>query len=403
MSLCPSEDLLFSRGAEMKKTEKDAAVDAVMVRKYREDRITNCCDIFKGIVRNTKVFMLVQLVIYLLLAYSLFMGVLGARKLIRPVVCTLFPLAGAAVTIVKRNKLGNIVGAGIDVASIAVILFFRMMELPEMILILASLVVHAVRAEKIYCYDLIKDLYGFSRFYSFDICNRVADDDFKAQSILESYDSVFDNELMKYERSSHYIPPLFKRIQTAAVCALIVGTVALTISMAVLGKARKAEEITELGSRKGGSVKGSVTQIFDMKSHGSGLAEDEYWVPMGGEQVCFVVPGEYRDSFRALYVFCHPDKQGSGEFVEVKPKEDGIKFTGEICKVDTSEYAESDLRPAPQMEQRSDLPFNTKYYIKLYSTGLWNIIQTVGIVLIVIGAAAWAVVIFIGSRENNKY
>ena len=55
------------------------------------------------------------------------------------------------------------------------------------------------------------------------------------------------------------------------------------------------------------------------------------------------------------------------------------------------------------MEQRSDLPFNTKYYIKLYSTGLWNIIQTVGIVLIVIGAAAWAVVIFIGSRENNKY
>lgn len=379
-------------------------LDAVYANKIRDDKITKCCDIFRGIVRSTKRFLYAQVAVYLLLAYSVFWATLGSKDFAKPVMCVLCPLAGLVLTIVKRDIKGDLIGLGIDVVMTAVFLYFRVMDISGFLFIASSVVIHGVRAEKISCYNRIKDLYGFSRFNSFDICNQVLGDDGFADGIVSSYERAFDDRLMQYERSSHYVPPLFKKVQTISAAAIIAGVAAMVVASSVMGKVKGAQSVTEIGSKTGGSVKGSVTQIFDVKAYGTdSFTEDEFWVSFGGEQVCFVVPKSKSAEFRALLIYQHPEYAEDDLLSDAKPSSKPIAFVGQIVKADDSKYAERKLTVTPQTQQNSDLPFNTSYYIEIYNTGLFEKLQSVGVILMLVGAAAWVCVIVAGSLENKRF
>lgn len=390
------------KGSKMESCEN--RFGGVYADKVRDDSITKCCDVFRGIVRRNKLFLYAQLIVYLLLGYEVLMAMLSVRYLVQGGVCLIFTLAALAVTVVKRDMKGDLVGLGIDVAAIAVFMYFRLVDSATMILFLASMIIHGIRAEKIYCYDRIKDLYGFSRFNSFDICNQVLGDDDFADSIIASYENAFDNELMKYERASHYVPPLFKKIQTLSACAVVAGIAALVVSSVVTAKVNGAQKIDKIGAKTGGAVKGTVTQILDVKSYSTdSLTDEEYWVTFGGEQVCFSVPSEHKEKFESLLKYQHPEKFDADMSSDVKPSSKPIEFTGEIVKADDSKYADSRLDPSKQAKENSDLEFNTRYYIKLYSTAFYNTLQKIGIALIIIGAVAWAATILLGSLEKRRY
>lgn len=68
-----------------------------------------------------------------------------------------------------------------------------------------------------------------------------------------------------------------------------------------------------------------------------------------------------------------------------------------------SKYSDENIKPSKQALEKSDLPFNTKYYVKIFSISFYKTIQKVGIALIIIGAAAWAATILLGSLENRRY
>ncbi len=380
------------------------SADAVYAEKAREKRVTEYCDIFKGIIRECKLFLYAQVVVYLIMAYLLFWVILGAKDLFQPLVSVMFPVAALAVTVVKRDMKGNLIGLGTDVVSIAAFLYLHVMDAPVMVLLLASLIIHGVRAEKIYCHERIKELYGYSRFSSFDICNQILGESSYADGIIADYESVFDNELMKYERTSHYVSPKLKKIQTAAAAAVIAGIVALVISSSVMGKIKGAQSIDSIGNKTGGSVKGSVTQIFDVSGIGTdSLTDDEYWVTFGGEQVLFVVPGPSKSDFEALMRFQHPEKFDPDLSGDVKASDKPVEFVGEIVKADDGKYSDDKITVAKQQKDKSSLPFNTKYYIRIYNTSFFGILQKIGIILFVLGAAAWAGVIVMENLESRRY
>jgi hypothetical protein len=331
------------------------------------------------------------------------MSILGAKYLAQPLVSSLFPVSALAVTVIKRDKKGNLIALGIDVVSVAVFLFFRTFDVLSVLFLLASFIFHAVRAEKIHCYDRIKNLYGFSRFNSFDICNQVLGDTYFADSVIESYEEAFDDSLMRYERSSHYVPPVFKKIQVAAIGAVLAGVCAAVFSSAMTGKVKGAENVTSISDRTGGAVKGTITRIFDVQGVSiDGTTDDQYWVTFGKEQVSFSVPGSLKSKFASLNRHQHPE-QFDDDDMSVEPSSEPIEFVGEICRADDSKYSDENIKPSKQALEKSDLPFNTKYYVKIYSISFYKTIQKVGIALIIIGAAAWAATILLGSLENRRY
>lgn len=379
-------------------------IDAVRADKVREENITQCCDIFRGIVKSTKLFLYAQIAIYLLLADSVFWVGLSAREFFQPMVSFLFPLAALVVTVIKRDVKGNLIGLGIDIASIPMFIYLRVMDIPEVLFILVSVIVHGVRAEKLYCMERIKDLYGYSRFNSFDICNQVLGDDSFADSIVFSYEGAFDNELMKYERSSHYIPPFFRRIQTAAMVAVLAAIGILAFVSTVAGRFDRAQSVSNISDRTSGAVKGKVTQIFDIKSYGTdSFTNDEYWVTFGGEQVCFSVPKAHKAEFEALMRYQHPESFDSDIKSSVKPSSKSVEFVGEIVKADTSKYADNRLTVSDKERERSQLPFNTKYYIKVYDGGFYSTLKTIGVILMIVGIIAWIGTLAVGAFENKRY
>jgi hypothetical protein len=112
----------------MKNTNRADPVNALAAQKQRDNRITACCDIFRGIVRANKTFLYAQIINYLLLAYSVWTSIYGARFLAQPIVSALLPLSALAVCAVKRDTKGNLIAIGIDVVSIAVFLYFRVFD-----------------------------------------------------------------------------------------------------------------------------------------------------------------------------------------------------------------------------------------------------------------------------------
>ncbi len=394
---------LFKRGVKMKNMNHADPVNALAAQKQRDNRITACCDIFKGIVRANKTFLYAQIINYLLLAYSIFWCVFTSKELFRLTAAMLFPLAALAVTVIKRDIKGNLAAAGIDVVSIAVLLYFRAFDALSVLFMLASFIIHAMRAEKLYCHSKIKNLYGYSRFNSFDICNQVLGDDSLTDSIIASYEDAFDDRVMKFERSSHYVPPLFKKLQLVSMIAVLAGVVAAVFASAAIGSAKNAVRVDSIKDRKEGTVKGKVTQIFDVDSIGLDSATDStYWVTFGGEQVCFSVPQSYKDKFESLFRYQHPGDYDIDND-SVKPSSNPIEFTGEIVKADSSKYAQSSIEPSQRAKEGSALAFNTGYYIKVYSTAFYNTLQKIGIALIIIGAIVWAGTILLGSLENKRY
>lgn len=378
-------------------------VNAIAAQKQRDNRITACCDIFKGIVRANKTFLYAQIINYLLLAHSVWVSIYGARFLAQPIVSALFPLSALVVCAVKRDTKGNLIAIGIDVVSIAVFLYFRVFDPLSVLFMLASFIIHAMRAEKLYCHSKIKNLYGYSRFNSFDICNQVLGDDSLTDSIIASYEDAFDDRVMKFERSSHYVPPLFKKLQLISVIAVLAGVTAAVFASAAIGSAKNAVRVDSIKDRKEGTVKGKVTQIFDVDSIGLDSATDStYWVTFGGEQVCFSVPQSYKDKFESLFRYQHPGDYDIDDD-SVKPSANPIEFTGEIVKADSSKYAQSSIEPSQRAKEGSALAFNTGYYIKVYSTAFYNTLQKIGIALIIIGAIVWAGTILLGSLENKRY
>lgn len=387
----------------MKNMNHADPVNAIAAQKQRDNRITACCDIFKGIVRANKTFLYAQIINYLLLAHSVWVSIYGARFLAQPIVSALFPLSALVVCAVKRDTKGNLIAIGIDVVSIAVFLYFRVFDPLSVLFMLASFIIHAMRAEKLYCHSKIKNLYGYSRFNSFDICNQVLGDDSLTDSIIASYEDAFDDRVMKFERSSHYVPPLFKKLQLISVIAVLAGVTAAVFASAAIGSAKNAVRVDSIKDRKEGTVKGKVTQIFDVDSIGLDSATDStYWVTFGGEQVCFSVPQSYKDKFESLFRYQHPGDYDIDND-SVKPSANPIEFTGEIVKADSSKYAQSSIEPSQRAKEGSALAFNTGYYIKVYSTAFYNTLQKIGIALIIIGAIVWAGTILLGSLENKRY
>lgn len=387
----------------MKNKGYSQTVSAVYADKVRDDRITKCCDIFRGIVRANKTFLYAQIINYLLLAYSVWVSIYGARFLAQPIVSALFPLSALVVCAVKRDTKGNLIAIGIDVVSIAVFLYFRVFDALSVLFMLASFIIHAMRAEKLYCHSKIKNLYGYSRFNSFDICNQVLGDDSLTDSIIASYEDAFDDRVMKFERSSHYVPPLFKKLQLVSMIAVLAGVVAAVLASAAVGRANGAVKVDSVKDRTSGYVKGTVTQIYDVQGIGLDSATDStYWVTFGGEQVCFSVPQSYKDKFESLFRYQHPGDYDIDND-SVKPSANPIEFTGEIVKADSSKYAQSSIEPSQRAKEGSALAFNTGYYIKVYSTAFYNTLQKIGIALIIIGAIVWAGTILLGSLENKRY
>lgn len=387
----------------MKNMNHADPVNALAAQKQRDNRITACCDIFKGIVRANKTFLYAQIINYLLLAYSVWVSIYGARFLAQPIVSALFPLSALVVCAVKRDTKGNLIAIGIDVVSIAVFLYFRVFDALSVLFMLASFIIHAMRAEKLYCYSKIKNLYGYSRFNSFDICNQVLGDDSYADSIIASYEDAFDDTVMRFERSSHYVPPLFKKLQLISVIAVLAGVTAAVFASAAIGRANGAVKVDSVKDRTSGYVKGTVTQIYDVQGIGLDSATDStYWVTFGGEQVCFSVPQSYKDKFESLFRYQHPGDYDIDND-SVKPSANPIEFTGEIVKADSSKYAQSSIEPSQRAKEGSALAFNTGYYIKVYSTAFYNTLQKIGIALIIIGAVVWAGTIALGSLENKRY
>lgn len=387
----------------MKNKGYSQTVSAVYADKVRDDRITACCDIFKGIVRANKTFLYAQIINYLLLSHSIFWCVFTSKELFRLTAAMLFPLAALAVTVIKRDIKGNLAAAGIDVVSIAVLLYFRAFDALSVLFMLASLIIHAIRAEKIYCLSRVKNLYGYSRFNSFDICNQVLGDDSYADNIIASYEDAFDDTVMRFERSSHYVPPLFKKLQLISVIAVLAGVTAAVFASAAIGSAKNAVRVDSIKDRKEGTVKGKVTQIFDVDSIGLDSATDStYWVTFGGEQVCFSVPQSYKDKFESLFRYQHPGDYDIDND-SVKPSSKPIDFIGKIVKADNSKYSENRIEPSAKAKEKSTVAFNTGYYIKVYSTAFYNTLQKIGIALIIIGAIVWAGTILLGSLENKRY
>ena len=387
----------------MKNMNHADPVNALAAQKQRDNRITACCDIFKGIVRANKTFLYAQIINYLLLAHSVWVSIYGARFLAQPIVSALFPLSALVVCAVKRDTKGNLIAIGIDVVSIAVFLYFRVFDALSVLFMLASFIIHAIRAEKIYCLSRVKNLYGYSRFNSFDICNQVLGDDSLTDSIIASYEDAFDDTVMRFERSSHYVPPLFKKLQLVSMIAVLAGVVAAVFASAAIGSAKNAVRVDSIKDRKEGTVKGKVTQIFDVDSIGLDSATDStYWVTFGGEQVCFSVPQSYKDKFESLFRYQHPGDYDIDND-SVKPSANPIEFTGEIVKADSSKYAQSSIEPSQRAKEGSALAFNTGYYIKVYSTAFYNTLQKIGIALIIIGVIVWAGTILLGSLENKRY
>ncbi len=387
----------------MKNKGYSQTVSAVYADKVRDDRITKCCDIFRGIVRSNKTFFYAQLISYLLLSYSIFWCVFTSKELFRLTAAMLFPLAALAVTVIKRDIKGNLAAAGIDVVSIAVLLYFRAFDALSVLFMLASLIIHAIRAEKIYCLSRVKNLYGYSRFNSFDICNQVLGDDSYADNIIASYEDAFDDTVMRFERSSHYVPPLFKKLQLVSMIAVLAGVTAAVFASAAIGSAKNAVRVDSIKDRKEGTVKGKVTQIFDVDSIGLDSATDStYWVTFGGEQVCFSVPQSYKDKFESLFRYQHPGDYDIDND-SVKPSSKPIDFIGKIVKADNSKYSENRIEPSAKAKEKSTVAFNTSYYIKVFSTAFYNTLQKIGIALIIIGAIVWAGTILLGSLENKRY
>lgn len=378
-------------------------VNAVAAQKQRDNRITACCDIFRGIVRASKVLLYAQVIVYLLLIYSMFMLALSAKTMTQPLVCALFPVGAAAVSIVKRGQKGNLIALGIDVVSIVVFMYFRAFDVISALFTAASFVIHALRAEKLYCVDKIKDLYGYSRFNSFDICNAVLGDDSYADSIISSYENALDDGVMRYERSSHYMPPLFKKLQALSVGAILIGLIAVVVSAAAMGRVHGAVKVDSIKTRTSGAVKGTVTNVYDIQSYGLDSASDsEYWVNLGGEMVCFSVPDSLKEKFEARFRHDHPNSYDNDDD-SVKPSAEPIEFIGEICAVDDSEYSKNTLEVTAKTKEGTTLSFNTRYYIKVYSSKFYNALQKTGVAFIIIGAVVWGGTLVMGALENKRY
>lgn len=387
----------------MKNMNHADPVNALAAQKQRDNRITACCDIFRGIVRANKTFLYAQIINYLLLAYSVWVSIYGARFLAQPIVSALFPLSALVVCAVKRDTKGNLIAIGIDVVSIAVFLYFRVFDALSVLFMLASFIIHAMRAEKLYCHSRVKNLYGYSRFNSFDICNQVLGDDSLTDSIIASYEDAFDDTVMRFERSSHYVPPLFKKLQMLSVIAVLAGVTAAVFAQAAMGSAKNAVKVDSIKDRKEGTVKGKVTQIFDVDGIGLDSASDSaYWVTFGGEQVYFSVPESLKKDFAALHRAQHPTSFDDDD-TSVKPSSKPIDFIGKIVKADNSKYSENRIEPSAKAKEKSTVAFNTSYYIKVFSTAFYNTLQKIGIALIIIGAVVWAGTIALGSLENKRY
>lgn len=387
----------------MKSNNYGGSVDAIAAQKRRDDRITACCDIFRGIVRANKVLLYAQVICYALLIYSVIMFALGAKSMAQPFVSGLFPVGALAVCVIKREQKGNLIALGIDVAAIAVFLYFRVFDVLTALLMATSIIIHALRAEKLYCIDKIQNLYGYSRFNSFDICNRVLGDDDFADSIISAYEYALDDGVMRYERSSHYVPPLFKKLQTLSIAAVLIGTVAAVVAASATARVHGAVKVDSIKDKTSGAVKGTVTNVYDVQSYGLDSAtESEYWVNFGGEMVCFSVPDSLKEKFEARFRYDNPGKYDPDN-KSVEPSSEHIEFIGEVCRVDDSKYSQSSLTVADTKKAGTDLEFNTSYYIKVHSSKFYNTLKTVGIALIIIGAVVWAGTLVMGALENKRY
>ena len=122
--------------------------------------------------------------------------------------------------------------------------------------------------------------------------------------------------------------------------------------------------------------------------------------PFGDEQVCFSVSGAKKDDFDALTLYQHPDKYTVGK---VKASDKPVEFVGMIVKADDSKYSGYRLTPTAQQQKKSDLEFNTTYYIQVYNVGAFELIQKIGIIVFIAAALLWTGVIVMGNLESRKY
>ena len=123
----------------------------------------------------------------------------------------------------------------------------------------------------------------------------------------------------------------------------------------------------------------------------------------GGEQVCFSVPKAHKAEFEALMRYQHPESFDSDIKSSVKPSSKSVEFVGEIVKADTSKYADNRLTVSDKERERSQLPFNTKYYIKVYDGGFYSTLKTIGVILMIVGIIAWIGTLAVGAFENKRY
>ena len=380
-----------------------SAVSTVGAAKLRDDRLTMYCDIFRRIVRSTRQYLCVQIITYLLMSYCMFWSLMNAKGLIELLLYAFFPIAGIIVTAGRRDMKGNLIGMIIDVVSVAVYLYYHAMGVPQLVFLSGSLVIHSIRAQKLYCLSLIKDLYGFPRFSSFDICNYITGDDRFADTVALSYERVFDNELMKYERSRHFIPRFFKKLQLVAVAAIVMGVGAVCFASSVTGKIKAAENVNSIANKTSGAVKGNVTRIQSVKSYGvEGLTDDEYWVSFGGQQVCFSVPQSKTDAFEAMLSYQHPGEFHSRRKKGIRPSSEPIDFVGEVVSIDDSEKTKSKLEAAGITAENASA-YNKDYYIRVYSTSFYETVQRIGTLTLIIGAFVWSGTILLGSLEKRRF
>ena len=363
--------------------------------KIYQNKITELCFLFRKIIKQNKVLLIIQIIIGLLLLDSVFWVTFTSIHFLHYITMILL-LGEIIVTIVLRNSVGNIVGLCTDILIIPLLFVFNQAEPNTLLLVFLSVVVHFFRISSHLAEKQLKNIYGYPGFHDFFINNESETDNDLLKRISEQYTAVSQKGVIQFEMALQKASVIVKMMIIFGIAFFSIGLYLFSSNFTAKKNFENAKIPDSLKYCSDNEyVKCSLKKIFTLSSVGDKFTSDIYWIEFCDETVTFSVSDKFKKQFAKLYNYCIGKNESGDEenfyegYYDVKEKSsDTITCVGKV-HIEKEKSAEINTEVF-----KSDKPdnLNDGMYIEIVDKNKFEkyidagiIISVTGLILIVAG------------------
>lgn len=273
-----------------------------MLNKAQENMIQSICIGLNKLKKKRKVLAIVQIIIDFYLFTCLFTELLTSFYVL-PFITLILIISKAIFTILKHDIISCAVCSILNLSAFVSATVFKIIDYNTVAAFIIAFFIYGFRVKQYIIDKKIASLYGYPTFNSFFIINELKKDESLTNDIVNDYESIENDRLLKNEIEVTRMNPLITIIHLLVAIGVAAGIVMLCNGLIISIKTNNAGTISKISTLTTGTYFFASTDKICGISNSSmdKHTEDIYWCVIGEECVTIKVPHQYKKDFATLY------------------------------------------------------------------------------------------------------